>query len=141
ARLEATTQEWERRYKYLEGDRDLFKDLYSEASTHAARLATENAALEQRATIAEGQARDGLALIRGTFEEQVRKLREEAEKWRGLAKVFMAKDERTDDEVRRRAALEPGLREENERLKQEAEVVRADMEKMAAIVEQMTAQR
>ncbi|KAJ8468385.1 hypothetical protein ONZ51_g9676 [Trametes cubensis] len=141
ARLETTTREWEQRYKYLEGDRDLFKNLYSEASTHAARLGKENLALEERATLAEGQTRDGLAMIRGTFEAQVRKLREEVAKWQGLCKVLQTKDERTNDELRRRAALEPGLRAENERLKQEAEIVREDMERMAQIIARMTGQQ
>ncbi|OJT02749.1 hypothetical protein TRAPUB_6743 [Trametes pubescens] len=141
SRLATSTQEWERRFKYAEDDRDMFKNLYSEASTHATRLAAENAELETRATLAEGQVRDGLAMIRGTFEGQVRTLREEAEKWRAMCAVLTAKDARTDDDVRRRAVLEPRLREENARLKEEAEIVRADMEKMAAIITQMTEQR
>ncbi|KAH9898194.1 hypothetical protein C8Q73DRAFT_683976 [Cubamyces lactineus] len=141
ARLETTTKEWEQRYKYLEGDRDLFKNLYSEASTHAARLGKENLVLEERATVAEGQTRDGLAMIRGTFEAQVRKLREEVAKWQGLCKVLQTKDERTNDELRRRAALEPDLRVENERLKQEAEIVREDMERMAQVIARMTGQQ
>ncbi|KAI0328156.1 hypothetical protein GY45DRAFT_1326691 [Cubamyces sp. BRFM 1775] len=141
ARLESTTKEWEQRYKYLEGDRDLFKNLYSEASTHAARLGKENLALEERATLAEGQTRDGLTMIRGTFEAQVRKLREEVTKWQGLCKVLQAKDERTNDELRRRAALEPDLRAENDRLKQEAEIIREDMERMAQIIARMTGQQ
>lgn len=140
-RLEKTTQDWERRLKYVEDDRDLFKTLYSEASSHAARLATENAALEARATLAEGQVRDGLAMVRGTFEERVRTLQEEAERWRAQYALLSTRDARTDDDVRRRAALEPGVREENARLRAEAEEVRADMEKMAGIIAQMTAQR
>ncbi|KAI9069409.1 hypothetical protein FKP32DRAFT_1617237 [Trametes sanguinea] len=123
ARLESTIQDWERRYKDLESDRDLFKNLYSEASTHASRLAAENATLEERARVAEGQTKDGLALVRGTFEAQVRKLREEAEKWRAQCELLMAKDRATDDEVRRRAALEQELRAENEeRLRVENEL-------------------
>lgn len=141
SRLATTTQEWERRFKYAEDDRDMFKNLYSEASGHATRLAAENAALEARATLAEGQVRDGLAMIRGTFEGQAQTLRAEAEKWRALCSVLTAKDERTDDDVRRRAAVEPRLREENARLKEDAEIVRADMEKMAGIIAQMTEQR
>ncbi|KAI0361400.1 hypothetical protein OH77DRAFT_1417658 [Trametes cingulata] len=141
ARIEALKQDSERRLKYTEDDRDLFKTLYSEASTHAARLAKENEQLEERATLAEGQARDGLAMVRGTFEEQVRQLRSEVEKWQARYLVVATRDARTDDEVRRRASLEPGLREENERLRREAEVVRADMEKMAGIIAQMTAER
>ncbi|KAI0673340.1 hypothetical protein C8Q78DRAFT_1076361 [Trametes maxima] len=141
ARLESTAQDWERRFKYAESDRDLFKNLYSEASTHAARLAQENAELEERAKLAESQVRDGLAMVRGTFEGQVQKLREEVAKWQGLCKVLQEKDERTDDEVRRRAALEPELREENERLLREAEIVRSDMEKMAGIIALMSERR
>ncbi|KAH9857981.1 hypothetical protein C2E23DRAFT_718932 [Lenzites betulinus] len=140
-RLEKITQDWERRLKYVEDDRDLFKTLYSEASSHAARLATENAALEARATLAEGQVRDGLAMVRGTFEERVRTLQEEAERWRAQYALLSTRDARTDDDVRRRAALEPGVREENARLRAEAEEVRADMEKMAGIIAQMTGQR
>ncbi|KAI0652056.1 hypothetical protein C8Q79DRAFT_1005287 [Trametes meyenii] len=140
-RLEATEKDWERRFKYAESDRDLFKNLYSEASTHAARLAKENAELEERAARAESQVRDGLAMVRGTFEAQAAKLRGEVEKWQGLCKVLQEKDKRTDDEVRRRAALEPQLREENERLLREAEIVRSDMEKMADIITLMREQR
>ncbi|OSD03281.1 hypothetical protein PYCCODRAFT_1467141 [Trametes coccinea BRFM310] len=122
ARLESSTQDWERRYKDLESDRDLYKNLYSEASTHASRLAAENATLEERARVAEGQTKDGLALIRGTFEAQMHKLREEAEKWRAQCELLMAKDKATDDDVRRRAALERELRAENEeRVREENE--------------------
>ncbi|KAI0778388.1 hypothetical protein BD413DRAFT_508860 [Trametes elegans] len=141
ARLEGATQEWERRLKYAESDRDLFKDLYSEASTHASRLAKENAELEERARLAEGQVQDGLAMIRGTFEQQARRLREEAERWQAQYKLLRTRDERTDDEVRARAALEPQLRAENERLRGEAEILRGDMEKMASIIAQMSDER
>ncbi|KAI0639615.1 hypothetical protein C8Q77DRAFT_1082074 [Trametes polyzona] len=127
------------RLKYAEDDRELFKNLYAEASSHAARLAKENEALEARAALAEGQVRDGLAMVRGTFDGQLAKLRAEAERWKALCGVLTAKDERTDDEVRRRAALEPGLREENARLRTETEAVRAEMEEMARTIEQMKA--
>ena len=46
-RLGKATEDSERRVKTAEDDRDLFRRLYDEASTHAQRLAKENVELEE----------------------------------------------------------------------------------------------
>ena len=136
--LETARQEWERRLKDAEEDRDLCKKLYSEASTHAQRLARENTELEERAQRAEGQVKEGLAMVRGTFAQQVKAAQAESERWRGVCKVLKDAAERTDDEVRRRAALEPALQEENARLRVDVQTARREVEKLKTYITQLS---
>ena len=114
--LRLTNEELQRRKADAEKDRDLFRDLYSRASAHASDVTRENNELSERASIAEGQVREGLAMIRGTYNQKIRLLEEEVEKWKGLCHISTTKDERTGDELRRRAALEPELRADLQQL-------------------------
>lgn len=116
--LRLTNEELQRRKADAEKDRDLFRDLYSRASAHASNVTRENNELLERVSIAEGQVRDGLAMIRGTYDQKVRRLEEEVEKWKGLCQLLTTKDQRTGDELRRRAALEPELRQDLQLLAQ-----------------------
>ncbi|KAI0801062.1 hypothetical protein C8Q74DRAFT_1364713 [Fomes fomentarius] len=139
--LETASREWERRLKDAEDDRDLYRKVYSEASTHAQRLAQENTGLEERAQRAEGQVQEGLAMVRGTFTQQVKTLQAEVEKWQGLCKVLTDRDARTNDEIRSRAAQEPGLREENARLRVEAQIAHREAEELRTLVERLSSNR
>lgn len=139
--LETASREWERRLKDAEDDRVLYKKVFAEASTHAQRLAQENIGLEERAQRAEGQVQEGLAMVRGTFTQQVKTLQAEVDKWQGLCKVLTDRDARTNDEIRSRAAQEPGLREENARLRVEAQIAHRETEELRTIVERLSSNR
>ncbi len=132
-RLRKTSQDYEGRVKTIEDDRDLFRKLYDDASTHAQRLARENAELEEGRQRAEERAQTGVAMVKATFTAHVAALSAEVERLTGLVKVLTDKDERTNDEVRARAAREPELREENAELRRENMEMRRKVEKMLII--------
>ncbi|CCM05923.1 uncharacterized protein FIBRA_08161 [Fibroporia radiculosa] len=130
-------EELQRRKADAEKDRDLFRDLYSKASAHASAVTNENNELQERVTLLEGQIRDGIGMLRGTYEERVQRLETEVGKWKGLCELLTARDRRTNDEVRRRAALEPELREENKRMREELEKLSRDYLQMEDVLEQL----
>nr|VWO94273.1 N/A [Ganoderma boninense] len=132
-RLEITSQEHEGRVKGIEDDRDLFRKLYDDASTHAQRLARENAELEEGRQRAEGRAQAGVAMVKATFTAQVAALKAEVERLTALVKVLNDKDARTDDDVRARAAREPELQEENAVLRRDNMELRRKVEQMLII--------
>ncbi|KAI0719991.1 hypothetical protein C8T65DRAFT_634525 [Cerioporus squamosus] len=136
-RLQTTIQTWTARVRSAEEDRDLYKKLFDDASTNAQRLARENRALEERAVLAEGQVEQGLAMVRGVHQEQVQKLQKEVERWKGLCRILTEKDERTNDDVRRRASLMPTLHEENVRLRMDLQTARREIEKLKELMEDM----
>ncbi|RPD77213.1 hypothetical protein L226DRAFT_533217 [Lentinus tigrinus ALCF2SS1-7] len=121
AQLRATNEELQRRRMDAEKDRDLFRDLYGKASAHASSVTAENNELIERTALAEGQARDGVAMLKSTYEERIRLLEQEVLRWKSQCQVLTDRDSRMDDEIRRRAALEPELRAENERLREQIE--------------------
>ncbi|KAL6302594.1 hypothetical protein BKA93DRAFT_736477 [Sparassis latifolia] len=124
--LLATIEQLQSKKLEAENDCELFRDLYGKASAHAVEVTRENNELHERIALAESQLRDGLAMLRGTYEQRVQKLQAEADRWRVLCMVLMEKDRRTDDEVRRRAALEPELSEQNRVLREELEKLGRD---------------
>ncbi|KAH7925227.1 hypothetical protein BV22DRAFT_1011593 [Leucogyrophana mollusca] len=94
-----------------EKDRELFREKYAEASEYAMTVRRENIELEERANIAESQAKDGVAMVKGMFESQVKMLKNDVARWKGIAELMQEKDRLTGDDIRRRAAEEPELRE------------------------------
>ncbi|KAK7442792.1 hypothetical protein VKT23_016036 [Stygiomarasmius scandens] len=104
-----------------EKDKEIFREEYARASAFVSSVRDENKELEKRAQIAEGQAKEGVALIKATFERRQKDLEVDLEQWRRLAAFAIEKDMRTNDEIRRRAAEEPELRRKNEELKAELE--------------------
>ena len=92
-----------------EKDRDFFREQYAQASAYVSTVRDENRDLEKRIEISERQTRDGVEMVRKTFETRVKDLEKDAKMWRNMANFLMEKDKRTDDEVRKRAALEPEL--------------------------------
>ncbi|KAH9837764.1 uncharacterized protein C8Q71DRAFT_560160 [Rhodofomes roseus] len=137
--LQTVNDELRRKKLDAEKDRDLFRDMYSKASAHASEVTKENNELLERAELAEGQVKDGLRMIKGTYEERIRLLEAEVEKWKGQAQLLTARDRRTleNEEFRRRAAMEPELRGENERLKEELQKLQEDYAKLEVLLAQI----
>ncbi|OSD00038.1 hypothetical protein PYCCODRAFT_1414948 [Trametes coccinea BRFM310] len=138
AQLRAENEDLQRRKAEAEKDRDLFRDLYGKASAHASEVSAENNALLERAELAEGQVRDGLAMVRATFEARVRRAEEDAARWKAQYRLLCERDARTDDEVRRRAALEPELAAENARLREQLENLEEDYRRLEGLLEGLT---
>ncbi|KAG2357106.1 hypothetical protein BDR07DRAFT_1298565 [Suillus spraguei] len=113
-----------------EKDRDFFRDQYTQASGFVSDTRAENVELEQKAKIAEGQARDGVALIKRMFESQIKALKEDVDRWKGVSTLLQEKDRRTDDLIRRRAAEHPELTERCRQLERQVDSLRADLIKI-----------
>ncbi|KAM6494626.1 hypothetical protein JOM56_009249 [Amanita muscaria] len=91
---------------------NFFREQYGRASAFVTSVRDENVELEKRAKIAEDQAKSGVAMVKVTFESRIKELEQHVEKWQMMATFLIQKDQRTDnDELRRRAAEEPELRE------------------------------
>ena len=83
----------------------------------------------KRTAIAEHQAKDGVALIRATFEVGAKCLEEDLRSWKRMVVFVVEEDRRTNDEVRMRAASEPERRVKDglaKRHELELEVARAN---------------
>ena len=137
--LQAVNDELRRKKLEAEKDRDLFREMYSKASAHVSEVSKENNELLERAELAEGQVKDGLQMIKGTYEERVRVLEAEVERWKAQATLLTARDRRTleNEEFRRKAAMEPELRAENERLREEMKKLREDYDLLEATLAQI----
>jgi len=132
-------ESWEREREKLNADiqsarkdNDFFREQQAQASSWAqsvrvenAQLSKENEEVKQDAAIARDQTKDGVKLVKDTYELRVKKLEEELDKARRLCDLLKTKDERTNDEIRRRAGLYPELLEQNVQLLADLEEVRA----------------
>ncbi|KAK2467658.1 hypothetical protein APHAL10511_000513 [Amanita phalloides] len=108
---------------------DFVKGLYDRASNFAASTSRENRELEERAKIAEGQAKIGVAMIKATLENRVKELENHVDKWQTMATFLIHKDQRTDnDELRQRAAEHPELEAKCQSLEEEVGLLRAQLE-------------
>jgi hypothetical protein len=93
-----------------EQQRDLFQEYYRKASLFAEETGSTNKDLQRRVTIAEEQTKEGVALIKATFELRETALKSEARDWRNQATFLREQAIRTnDDDLRRRAAEHPEL--------------------------------
>lgn len=136
--MRATNEELQRRKADVEKDRELFRELYNRASAHAGDVSRENGVLLERAALAESQVRDGLTMVRGTYEARVRRLGDEVERLTKLNAILTAKDVRTGgDTLRRAAAEEVNLRADNQRLRAEHAELRLDYGRMERLLEQL----
>jgi chromosome segregation ATPase len=97
---------------------DFFREQYGKASGFVSSVRRENDELENRTRIAEEQTTTGVALVKATFQKHIEKLEEDAKKWRVMAMFVIEKDQRTNDDIRRRAAEEPELRARCESLEE-----------------------
>ena len=141
AQLRLMNEDLQKRKADAEKDRDLFRDLYSKASLHASEVSKENNELTERATLAETQAHDGVAMVKAAYEERLQLLEQEVERWKGQVHVLTVRDRRTDDELRRRAALEPELRMENLQLRGQLDALQEDYRRMEGILEGLNRQK
>ncbi|PSS37800.1 hypothetical protein PHLCEN_2v367 [Hermanssonia centrifuga] len=136
--LRATNEELQWRKADAEKDRELFRDLYNKASSYATQVTKENDELHSRVSLAETQVRDGLAMIRATYDARIRKLEGSVARLEGLNALLTAKDLKTQgDAVRRRAAEETELRGDNQRLRAELAELRLDYGRMERLLEQL----
>ncbi len=102
-------------------DIEFFREQYQNASAFASSTRSENEELLARATLAESQSVNGIALIRATFEARVDKLEAEARKYKALSEMLTERARRTDDDVRYRAAIAPEFEREYQRLHRQFE--------------------
>jgi ABC-type Na+ efflux pump permease subunit len=138
AQLRTANEELQRRKADAEKDRELFRDLYNRASAHASDVSKENAELLERTTLAESRVRDGLTMIRQTYEGRVLKLQDEVDRLTKLNAILTVKDLKTNaDDVRRRAAEEVNLRADNQRLRAELAELRLDYDRMEMLLGQL----
>ncbi len=136
--LRRTNEELQRRKLDAEKDKELFRELYNKASSHVSEVAKENNSLHDRVDRLETQLQEGLVMIRGTYESQIKHLEDEVERWKGLYGILQVKDIKTNgDDIRRKAACEGELRRENQRLKEQLEMLREDYENMETAFEQL----
>ncbi|KAG7095257.1 hypothetical protein E1B28_006030 [Marasmius oreades] len=125
----------------LEKDRDFFREEWSKASGFVTEVRKENIELEQRVQIAESQAKEGVAMVKATFQERIKFLEDNAKQAYNLASFIMEKDKRTNDEIRRRAAQEPELRKQVESLEGELESRDLQIEALEASLQSTTAEK
>jgi len=118
-----------------EKDRDFFREQYAQASGYVSSVRAENVELEKQAEVATSQAKDGVAIVRATYELRVTALQEDVKVWKKLASFMMEKDKRTGDDIRRRAAEEPELRARCADLEEDAE---DSAEQITAMEEQIS---
>lgn len=136
--LRATNELLQRRKVDAERDRELFRDLYNKASSHASEVSKENEELQERVTIAEGQVKDGIAMIRKTYEERVANLVAENSRLKKTNAIMLKKEVMTDGaDIRRRAAEGEELMGENQKLRAELAQLRMDYNRMERLVEQL----
>ncbi|GLB40913.1 hypothetical protein LshimejAT787_0901280 [Lyophyllum shimeji] len=108
----------------VEKDREFFREQYAKASGFVTSVREENKELEQQAQIAREQAETGVKMVRATFEARVKTLEDDNKAWRRIALFIAEKDERTNDDIRRRAAEEPELRAQCEELEEDNRVMK-----------------
>lgn len=116
----------------LEARRDVWRLLLLKLHDQRCRLQTAQASVQARSEQAErhveeleaaleGTRTDGVAMVKATFMGRVKQLESEAHQWKSLYRLREMKDAKTDDEMRKRAAMEPELRADNARLERDLE--------------------
>lgn len=114
----------------LRSESDFLREEYRKASGAAASLRSENIDLEKRATLAESQATQGVALVRGTFEVRVKRLEEDLGRAKALNHILIEKERRTDDSIRWKAALHDEIERENVILTRKGELLEAEIDEL-----------
>jgi len=129
--LRATNAELQRRKTDAERDRDLFRELYNKASVYASEVSKENDSLLERVSIAESQAKDGVQMVRTTYEARISTLQTELTRARKMGAIMAARDTKmAGEEIRRRAAEGLELKEENEKLRDELKELKEAQERL-----------
>jgi hypothetical protein len=109
-------------------DVEFFREQYQRASSFASSTRSENEELLARATLAESQSINGVALVRATFENRVAKLEAEVQKYKALSEILTERARRTGDDVRYRAAIAPELERECQQLRRQLRETEAELE-------------
>ena len=109
-------------------DVEFFRAQYSRASDFASSARSENEELLARATLAESQTTNGVAMVRATFENRVAKLEAEVQKYKALSEMLTERARRTDDDVRYRAAMTPELERQYQQLHRQFRETEAELE-------------
>jgi hypothetical protein len=109
-------------------DVELFREQYQSASSFASSTRSENEELLARATLAESQSINGIAMVRATFESRVAKLEAEVQKYKSLSEILTERARRTDDDVRYRAAIAPELERQCQQLRRQFRETEAELE-------------
>ncbi|KAI6120176.1 hypothetical protein EV401DRAFT_1419312 [Pisolithus croceorrhizus] len=125
----------------VETDRDFFREQYARASGFVSSVRTENAELEERVKIAEGQAEEGVAKIKQLFETNVKALQDDIHRWKTLAEILQEKDSRTNDEVRTRAAQTIELESLCRTLLRNNNSLESDLRKLGRALQRVSVQR
>ncbi|KAJ6482538.1 hypothetical protein C8R45DRAFT_304147 [Mycena sanguinolenta] len=110
AAAEAERDSARRELAAAEHDRNVFQECYQRASQFTDETGRANKELEKRVKIAEEQTKEGVALLRATFELREQALKSEIRDWRNQAVFLREQAVRTnDDDLRKRAAEHPEL--------------------------------
>jgi hypothetical protein len=109
-------------------DVEFFRAQYSRASDFASSARSENEELLARATLAESQTTNGVAMVRATFENRIAKLEAEVQKYKALSEILTERARRTDDDVRYRAAMAPELERQYQQLHRQFRETEAELE-------------
>ena len=129
--LLATIDSLRRSQKSTQSDLDFFREQYGQASSFVSSVRKENVELEERARIAEEQAKSGVELVKATFVQRVQWLEDDARTWRTTAQHLIEMDRRTKGEdLRKRAGEAPELRKECENLEEKNEVLTERIEEL-----------
>ncbi|KAF6760614.1 hypothetical protein DFP72DRAFT_76553 [Ephemerocybe angulata] len=104
-------EELVKRAELSKADHDKVHGMFYEQYNRVGQLGKEKKELQKELTIARSQADEGVKTVREMFRERVKDLERDRNDWKRAAEFIMKKDARTNDDIRRRAAEEPELRE------------------------------
>ncbi|KAJ7220718.1 hypothetical protein GGX14DRAFT_431848, partial [Mycena pura] len=131
AALEARCDAAKRSLAMAEQQVETFREYYMQASQFAEEKGSENKELVKRVQIAEEATREGVAMIKATFELREDALKSEARDWRNQAVFLREQAVRTnDDDIRERAAKYPELSDEYAKLSDENSQLERDNENL-----------
>lgn len=83
----------------------------------------------------------GCSLDSVVIQSQIKALKEDVDRWRGVSALLQEKDRRTDDLIRRRAAEHPELVERCRQLECQVDLLRADLVKLGRAHQQSSLER
>lgn len=121
----------------VEKDVALFREQHGIVTAFADGATDELIALRESEALARSRADDGVAMVRGMFENRIRAIEQELEEQKRLNKILTEKDERTNDAVRREAAEAVQLREERNRWKERASRAEREEARLQELVESL----
>ena len=94
------------------------------------KLLSANARVTELESLVQTLKEEGFFAAQQVYKSQIQRLEQERARWQGLCTIFRQKDERTDDEIRRRAGEEPELRRKVEVLTERNEHLVAERKEL-----------